>query len=175
MKIFKNYRPSRGIRQGDPLSSYLFILCAKALSVHLLQAEQAGIIQSVPTSPKGPRLNHLFFADDSLLFCKDTHQDWQNLTEILEKYERALGQKLNRDKTSIFFSRNTSLEIESLLFSYPSSLWRRDMTSIWGSQLWWVGHESENSTPCMTGLKKGLMIGKSNSFPKRGRRYSSKR
>jgi hypothetical protein len=38
--------------------------------VLLAQAEQKGVIIGVPTSKKGPRFSHLFFADDSLLFCK---------------------------------------------------------------------------------------------------------
>jgi hypothetical protein len=63
-------RPTRGIRQGDPLYPYLFLLCAEVLSSKLQQAERYGILKGVPTSVGGPRLTHLFFADNSLLFCK---------------------------------------------------------------------------------------------------------
>ena len=77
------------------------------------------MLTGVPTSKKGPRLSHLFFADDSLIFCKANSVEWQRLTKILEKYEAALGQQLNRDKTSIYFSRNRSpekrMEISQLL------------------------------------------------------------
>ncbi|XP_059428496.1 uncharacterized protein LOC132162251 [Corylus avellana] len=100
--------PTRGIRQGDSLSPYLFILCAEALSSLLTRADQKGFLRGVPTSKKGPRLNHLFFADDSLLFCRTNVTNWRQLTKLLEKYEKASGQKLNRAKTSIFFSKNTS-------------------------------------------------------------------
>jgi hypothetical protein len=62
----------------------------------------------VPSSPKGPRLNHLFFEDDNLLFCKAPSSDWGRLSKLLEYYEKASGQLLNKEKTSIFFSRNTS-------------------------------------------------------------------
>jgi hypothetical protein len=72
----------------------------------------------VPTSKKGPRLSHLFFADDSLIFCKVNSVEWRRLTKLLDKYEATSGQKLNKDKTSIFFNRNTSpkkrLEISQL-------------------------------------------------------------
>jgi hypothetical protein len=76
----------------------------------LRKAESTGIITGVPTSKKGPRLSHLFFADDSLLFCKANSVEWRKLTKFLEKYEKASGQKLNKEKTSIFFSHNTNLE-----------------------------------------------------------------
>jgi hypothetical protein len=56
----ENFQPSRGIRQGDPLSPYLFIICAEAMSNLLAQAENSGWLSGVPTSPKGPCLNHLF-------------------------------------------------------------------------------------------------------------------
>jgi hypothetical protein len=105
-----NIKPTRGIRQGDPLSPYLFLICAEALSSMLSRAESKGVIIGVPTSKKGPRLSHLFFADDSLLFCKANLVEWRRLMRLLEDYEAASGQKLNKEKTSIFFSRNTSEE-----------------------------------------------------------------
>ena len=60
--------PSIGLRQDDPLSPYLFILCTKALSSMLSKAKCKGVIMGVPTSKNGPRINHLFFADDNLIF-----------------------------------------------------------------------------------------------------------
>jgi hypothetical protein len=103
-------RPTRGIRQGDPLSPYLFLLCAEVLSSKLQDAERNGWLRGVPTSVNGPRLTHLFFADDSLLFCKVNQREWHCLCEILDIYERASGQRLNKDKTTVFFSRNTTQE-----------------------------------------------------------------
>jgi hypothetical protein len=76
----------------------------------LSRAEINGVIIGVPTSKWGPRISHLFFADDSLLFCKANSVQWRRLTRILDKYEATSRQKLNQDKTSIFFSRNTSME-----------------------------------------------------------------
>jgi hypothetical protein len=107
--------PTRGIRQGDPLSPYLFLLCPKALSAQLANADRTGLLKGVPTSPKGPRINHLFFADDSLLFCRATPAEWHRLEGILELYERASGQMLNRDKTSVFFSRNTDKSVKEII------------------------------------------------------------
>lgn len=101
-----NIKPSRGLRQGDPISPYVFLLCVEAFSFMLNKAESMRVITGVPSSKRGPRLSHLFFAHDSLLFCNANSVEWHKITNILEKYEEALGQKLNKDKKSIF-----SLEI----------------------------------------------------------------
>jgi hypothetical protein len=123
-----NIRPSREIRQGDPISPYLFLLCAEAFSALLNRAERKGVITGVPTSFKSPRLNHLFFADDSMLFCKANSVEWRRLIRILEVYEVGSGQRLNMNKTSIFFSRNTSQERkqEILMLSRLSEAHRID-------------------------------------------------
>ena len=63
-------RPSRGIRQGDPISPYLFIICAEGLSNLLKQAQRKGVITGLKICKEGPSISHLLFADDSLLFCK---------------------------------------------------------------------------------------------------------
>jgi uncharacterized protein YdcH (DUF465 family) len=102
--------PTRGISQGDPISPYLFLLCAEALSSLISHAAETGVITGVPTSPRGPRVSHLFFADDSLLFCRANSVEWRRLMKILGIYEVGSGQKLNLQKTSIIFSRNTSVE-----------------------------------------------------------------
>ena len=98
-----------GIRQGDPLSSYLFLICAEVLSSLLSKADREGVLTRVPTSRRGLHINHLFFADDNLLFCRAHLDHWSQLFNILKSYETASRQKLNNSKTTIYFSRNTSM------------------------------------------------------------------
>ena len=105
--------PTRGIRQGDPISPYLFLICAEELSSILTQADQDGSLERVPTSKWGPRINHLFFANDSLLFYKADECHWRRLTVLLSKYEHASGQRLNQEKRAIFFNRNTTKEMRN--------------------------------------------------------------
>jgi hypothetical protein len=64
--------PMKGIRQGNPISPYLFIICEEALSSLLSRANRNGTLRGVPTFKKEPQLNHLLFADDNLLFCGAT-------------------------------------------------------------------------------------------------------
>ena len=93
----------RGLRQGDPLSPYLFLMCAMGLQSLLHTAEMEGHIQGVAICRNGPRVSHLFFADDSVLFCQAKEEECQKILDILTTYERGSGQKINRDKTNIFF------------------------------------------------------------------------
>lgn len=64
--------PTRGLRQGDLLSAYLFLLCTEGLSSLLHKASDRKKLKRVVASAKGSRILHLFFADDSLIFCKAT-------------------------------------------------------------------------------------------------------
>ena len=62
--------PSRGLRQGDPLSPYLFLLCFEGLNGLIQNAVNEGKIQGFSLSRGGPKISHLFFANNSLLFCR---------------------------------------------------------------------------------------------------------
>ena len=111
-------RPSRGLRQGDPLSPYLFLLCSEGLNRMLQKASANDSIRGFSLCKRGPKISHLFFADDSLLFCRATLSDLQVIQNILSLYETASGQKLNREKTTIFFSKAVSEDTKILISNY---------------------------------------------------------
>ena len=66
--------PSRGLRQGDPLSLYLFIICAEGLSSLLRKHERAGLVHGVRVVRGAPIMNHLFFADDCFFFLRQMYK-----------------------------------------------------------------------------------------------------
>ncbi|CAN0872225.1 Uncharacterized mitochondrial protein AtMg01250 [Linum grandiflorum] len=76
--------PSRGLRQGCPLSPFLFLFCAEGLSGLLRQAEMAGTLMGMRVSRSAPRLTHLLFADDSFFFCKAGIPEARRLKRIFQ-------------------------------------------------------------------------------------------
>ena len=102
---------TRGIRQGDPLSPFLCLLCTEGLNGLIKHAERNGDIHGCFLCKKGLKLTHLLFADDSLLFCRATVEECDK--HILRSYERVSGQKVNRSKTTLFFSKNTHTDIKT--------------------------------------------------------------
>ena len=94
------------------LSPYLFLMCAMGLQSLLNKVESEGHIQGVAICWNGPKVSHLFFVDDSVLFWSAKEEECQKILDILAIYERGSGQKINRDKTNVFFSSNTSHDVQ---------------------------------------------------------------
>ena len=113
---YGNITPTRDLRQGDPISPYIFLLCADGFSSFIHDAAKNHKISEVSICKGCPKITHLFFTDDSLLFCKANSQECQNLVNILQLYEATSGQKINVDKFSVFFSSNTPNERRSVEF-----------------------------------------------------------
>ena len=85
------FHPTRGIRQGDPLSPFVFLLCIEGL---IKKAERNGDIHGLSLCRRGSKLTHLLFVDDSLLFCRATMEECGKVLNMLSDYEDASGQKL---------------------------------------------------------------------------------
>ena len=111
--------PTRGIRQGDPLSPYLFLLCSKGLNRLIQHAARDNVIRGFSLCKNGPKITNLFFADDTLLFCRARMEELQAIQHILSLYEGASGQQINREKTTLFFSKAVPEETKRDIISFP--------------------------------------------------------
>ena len=98
--------PSRGFRQGDPLSHFLFLFCAEAFSALIKNAERAGNISGIKFSKYPIFISHLFFADDSLIFLEARNRDCVSFLSILSKYSAASGQRINFSKSDVCFGKS---------------------------------------------------------------------
>ncbi|XP_031101746.1 uncharacterized protein LOC116005640 [Ipomoea triloba] len=99
--------PTRGLRQCDPLSPYLFIICAEGLSLLLQKAQAEGSIRGCRVARGASPVSHLFFADDSLLFFRANAQEVGAVKHCLDLYENMSGQAVNYHKSNVCFSINT--------------------------------------------------------------------
>jgi len=85
----------------------LLLICTEGLNGLIKNAKLNGDIHGFSLCRRGPKLTHLLFTDDNLLCCKATLEECSKVLGILETYEVASGQKVNRSKTTLFFSKPT--------------------------------------------------------------------
>ena len=80
------FQPSRGIRQGDPLSPYLFILCMEVLVALITKKCQAKLWEPIKATLGGIAFSHLFFADDLVLFAKADQKNCIAIKDAIETF-----------------------------------------------------------------------------------------
>lgn len=88
--------PGRGIRQGDPISPYLFILIAEAFSSLINHVVLSNSLHGIRVCRGSPVVSQLFFANDSLLFFRANGCECLAIVDIMNKYEVVFEQKNNK-------------------------------------------------------------------------------
>ncbi|PKU60228.1 Putative ribonuclease H protein [Dendrobium catenatum] len=91
-----------GFRQGCQLSPYLFIMCFQLVSNSI---EQKGHDLGIRVSPRGPRITHLLYADDVLIFSHASIWLAKALKKIVEDFCKWTGQRINVSKSQILFGK----------------------------------------------------------------------
>lgn len=97
----KGFKMHKGVRQGDPLSPFLFIIAVEGLNWLFKRALNQGSFNGVKMGNEGLTLSHLQFADDTLVFCKASLEEVQVVKKLLEDFEEISGLKINFHKTSL--------------------------------------------------------------------------
>lgn len=95
------------MRQGDPLSPFLFQVYSEVLSTLIKLAIQEETLKGVQVSRRGPQITHLLFADDCVLFVEANREGASTLHQVHNEYEVCSKQCINYDKSTVFFSTNT--------------------------------------------------------------------
>ena len=104
------FHPSRGIRQGNPLSPYLFIMCMEVLGFLISRRCEENLWDPIQVSRGGQAFSHLFFADDLVLFAKADLWNCTSVLKTLDTFCELSGQKVNLNKSKVYFSLNISPE-----------------------------------------------------------------
>jgi hypothetical protein len=107
--------PGRGLRQGNPLSSYLFILCAEGLTALTRQAERRGDLHGVRICTNAPVVSHLLFTDVCFLFFRAAESEAHTIKNIFSIYEAASGQAINLPKSEIYYSTPVDTTVRTSL------------------------------------------------------------
>ena len=119
--------PQCGLRQGDPLFPYLFLFCMDILSRMTTLATDIHHFQGIKIGKQGPRLSHLFFADDALFFFHASEDSCSALNTLITRFCSISGQMINRQKSFVKFSPNIPLDQRQL---YKTTLQMEDKHSL---------------------------------------------
>ena len=97
----EEFKPSRGLRQGDPLAPFLFLVVAEGMAGLVRQTVKADLLKGLKIGRKKVELSLLQFADDTLFLCENSYANIVTLKAILRGFELASGLKINFHKSKI--------------------------------------------------------------------------
>ncbi|KAL4592366.1 hypothetical protein LXL04_005358 [Taraxacum kok-saghyz] len=125
----KQFGMNKGVRQGDPLSPYLFIIAMEGLRIAMHTACSKGIFHGLQLPNNGPMISHLLYADDALFIGEWSQSNIENLAKILRCFHVSSGLKVSFNKSRVFgigssmaestnWARPLGCEPSSLPFTY---------------------------------------------------------
>nr|KAJ0196777.1 hypothetical protein LSAT_V11C700381330 [Lactuca sativa] len=109
----KEFPITKGVRQGDPLSPYLFIIAMEGLNVALKTARDKEIFKGIKVPGSGPTISHLFYADDALFIGEWSRSNLKNLARILRCFHIASGLSVNFHKSRVLGIGSSTQELSS--------------------------------------------------------------
>jgi len=164
------FKPSRGLRQGDPLSPYLFLLCMDVLARRLedlSQDSKSGI--GIKIAPATRRIPCLLFADDSLILCKTSAEACHKLKNTLDLFCLQSGQLINFHKSSLVFSKHTSTGDKQTVAGIFNISHSAAIGKYLGCSLFMGRPQSDHFQPLITKATAKLDNWKAKCFSKAGR------
>ncbi|GJV17166.1 putative RNA-directed DNA polymerase, eukaryota, reverse transcriptase zinc-binding domain protein [Tanacetum coccineum] len=104
----------RGLRQGDPLSPFLFILIMEGLHIALKDALHNNLIRGVQVGNPSIRVSHLFYADDVVLVTEWNRVQMDNILRVLNVFYLASGLRININKSNVYGIGVSNEEVEDM-------------------------------------------------------------
>ncbi|KAL0416467.1 UNVERIFIED_CONTAM: hypothetical protein Slati_3478600 [Sesamum latifolium] len=137
-----------------------FLILNEVFSCLIQDAEGRGRLMGVSVAPQAPRVSHLLFVDDTLVFCEGTTEQIREVRWILQVYARASGQEINLQKSTMVISGGVPMAVKHLLFCGLG--WFHIMINIWDCRQWRDDHEKH----CLRVSKTGCGIGSGDGIPR---------
>ena len=160
------FQSSRGLRQGDPLSPYLFVIAMKVFSSMLRRAISGGYLSGWRVSGRrgeGLQISHLLFVDDTLVFCEESLDQMIYLSWLLMLFEACSGLRINLEKSEMILVgrvlniEGLALELGCKVGGIPSCYLGMPLGAAFNSLEVWDGVEERF---------RGLLCGRGNTYLK---------
>lgn len=164
------FSPTRGIRHGDPLSPYIFILCMEPLirSLNSLSSRSKNHV-GILSSPHGFRISNLMFADDCLIFARASSVAARNIFKVLNNFGHASGQRNNFSKSTIYFSNNVHHIVKHDISCIPGIQHRTPIGKYLGIHNIVFWKDPANTNDIILRIQKKLAGWKAHSLSRGGR------
>lgn len=106
----------RGLRQEDPLSPYLFVLCMEVLGSYVTKCVESKTWSPVCLSRDGQKISYIFFTDDLLLFGEASLSQARVMEHVLAQFYGISEQRVSRSKSRIWFLMNTLSYLQNSIY-----------------------------------------------------------
>jgi len=97
----EEFKPKRGLRQGDPLAPFLFLIVAEGLAGLVREAKRVGLFKGVEVGSQGAHVDLLQFADDTIFFCEPSYHNILVAKAILRSFEVVSGLRVYFHKSVV--------------------------------------------------------------------------
>lgn len=166
----QSFHSSRGIRQGDPISPYLFIPALERLSHRINDLVNLGVWKGFKFGRgEGPTLSHICFADDLVFVAEANMNKAQMILNVLEEFGSSSGQKVNISKFKVFFSSNIDLDLASDLSRTLGIEKTQDLGNYLGAPLLHQRTTRNTYAYVLEKMRKKLSVWKANTLSFAGR------
>ncbi|KAL8480022.1 hypothetical protein ACS0TY_026816 [Phlomoides rotata] len=96
------FKMKRGLRQGDPISHFLYLIIAEGLNLLIRKATEEGLLKVTEIGTQGIHISHLQYADDTIFLCDGGIENLVIIKRILQLFELASDLKVNFGKSKIY-------------------------------------------------------------------------
>ncbi|XP_024990648.1 uncharacterized protein LOC112524938 [Cynara cardunculus var. scolymus] len=136
---FDEFHMQRGLRQGDPLTLFLFLLLGEVLQLMIRSACNQGLFKGIRLAKSNWNLFLLQFADDALIFGKWSRKNLVTLTNILNCFHEVSGLRINLSKCNLFGIGVSEAEVNNMaakwvwrFLSSSNAIWKDVISEFYG-------------------------------------------